>query len=329
MGNATYANQTAANTAIANNTVSSASAELSALEIAQLAQVTVFDSGGGYLSNVTVQKQQFGTAFVGTAAASTASLITTTTTNFNKVLSAADTTVQAALETLDECIGNGVDNRLARYDTTNKIQTAGAILVDDSDNVSGMGTLSCGAITAPSVTGSTTLTLASTTTTTTVNAGTTFTVNTNVASSSVQGLSIATTGAVTFPLIHFTSTSAGNLCSGTYTPSLTNTTNIAASAVSGKWKYIRVGNIVHVFGSVTIDPTAAGEIVLGISLPITTNLAASTDLNGVGLCYVSSSAIGVPGFLDGDTTNERANYSFYAASDANKQHQITFSYEVL
>jgi hypothetical protein len=103
IGTDTYANQTAANTAIANQTIATVTAELEELELAQLGQVSVFDSGGGYLSNVTVQKKTAGT-YVGTSAAtsSSASLITTVTTSFTGALSAADTNVQAALDTLDK-----------------------------------------------------------------------------------------------------------------------------------------------------------------------------------------------------------------------------------
>jgi hypothetical protein len=65
------------------------------------------------------------------------------------------------------------------------------------------------------------------------------------------------------------------LASGTYTPTLSNTTNIAASAAF-VCQYQRVGNVVTVSGRVNITPTAASVASeLGISLPI-----ASTGLSG-------------------------------------------------
>ncbi len=69
---------------------------------------------------------------------------------------------------------------------------------------------------------------------------------------------------------------------GTYTPTLTNTTNVAASTASADTMYSRVGAIVTVGGMVNIDPTTAstnGE--LRISLPITSSFSASYQLAGV------------------------------------------------
>lgn len=58
----------------------------------------------------------------------------------------------------------------------------------------------------------------------------------------------------------------GAAVNGDYTPSLTNTTNVAAStAYSTGW--YRVGNRVTVYGKVDIDPTAQGAVELRMSLP--------------------------------------------------------------
>ena len=64
--------------------------------------------------------------------------------------------------------------------------------------------------------------------------------------------------------------------SGTYTPTLTNVTNISASdAFVCQW--LRVGNIVTVSGKVNIDQTTPGQIELGISLPVASDFVADEN----------------------------------------------------
>ena len=70
--------------------------------------------------------------------------------------------------------------------------------------------------------------------------------------------------------------------SGSYVPTITHIGNIDAStSPMGRW--LRVGNIVQVNGSVSIDPTLAAPTfsVIGISLPIASNFALTTQGSGV------------------------------------------------
>lgn len=118
---------------------------------------------------------------------------------------------------------------------------------------------------------------------------------------------------------------AGGLyASGTYTPTLTNSTNVAASTAY-LCMYTRLGNIVTVSGKVSIDPTATGATILGISLPIASNLANDFECAGVG----ANSAGDWPARISGDTTNDRANLVFVAVGTANQPWWFTFSYQVL
>lgn len=72
------------------------------------------------------------------------------------------------------------------------------------------------------------------------------------------------------------------LTSGTYTPTLTNTTNVASST-SYQAQYLRVGSVVTVSGRVNITPTAATtNTVLGLSLPIASNFTALENCGGSG-----------------------------------------------
>lgn len=68
--------------------------------------------------------------------------------------------------------------------------------------------------------------------------------------------------------------------SGTYTPTLSNTTNVAASTAR-LCTYSRVGNMVTVTGQFDIDPTlAVTATVLGISLPIASNFTTVYEAGG-------------------------------------------------
>jgi hypothetical protein len=100
MHTAQFANQTAAQTAI--NTGNIGSIPPLNPDVAQLGYVIVHNSGGGYISSVSVVKKTLQQYQTGTGAAAVAGSVNVTTTNLDKVMSSADTTVQAALETIDE-----------------------------------------------------------------------------------------------------------------------------------------------------------------------------------------------------------------------------------
>lgn len=114
--------------------------------------------------------------------------------------------------------------------------------------------------------------------------------------------------------------------SGTYTPTLTNSTNVAASTAF-VCRYFRIGDIVTVSGQVNIDPTNAAATVtlLGISLPIASNLANTEQLSGTSGCP----NIAQSGAVYADTTNDRAILSFPAANNSNAAHAFVFTYQVL
>lgn len=95
---------------------------------------------------------------------------------------------------------------------------------------------------------------------------------------------------------------APNILSGTYTPSLTNSTNISSSTAN-PCQYLRVGNTVVVSGNVVLSFTASNTAsALGISLPIASNLGQIYHLAGTG----SSGNGNYHGSIQGDATNDRA-----------------------
>jgi len=132
LGDAQYNNLTAANTAIANDTIPTATSELASLEMAQLGYI-VFEESSTSIVEVVIAKETARTSFSGVTA-TTASLVLTDTSNFDGILSVADTTVQASLETIDDwgkdatdhgvLIGQGVNTPVVA-----KVGTNGQVLL--------------------------------------------------------------------------------------------------------------------------------------------------------------------------------------------------------
>lgn len=113
---------------------------------------------------------------------------------------------------------------------------------------------------------------------------------------------------------------------GTYTPTFTNTTNVAASTASACW-YTRVWNYVSVSCALNVDPTAAAPTatVLGVSLPIASNLTGN-DLWGT--CAAPISATERAAAVIPDTANDRASITWETADASNHTMYCTFNYVV-
>lgn len=116
--------------------------------------------------------------------------------------------------------------------------------------------------------------------------------------------------------------------SGTYTPTLSNTTNIAASTAYVT-QYMRVGSVVTVGGRVAVDVTAATtETELGISLPIASAFTAEENLGGTFVQHIASSSREA-GTIRADTTNDRAKVAWYSLGSANYSFYFSFTYLVI
>ena len=120
-------------------------------------------------------------------------------------------------------------------------------------------------------------------------------------------------------------TTIGTLAASTYTPTLTNTTNVAASTAYA-CQYLRVGSVVTVSGRVDVDPTAAGQVVLGISLPVASNFANTNELGGAA---ASPTVAGQSAALLADVANDRATMEWIAVDVANRAMYFAFSYRVI
>lgn len=116
------------------------------------------------------------------------------------------------------------------------------------------------------------------------------------------------------------------LAHGTYTPTLTNTTNIDASTPR-QATYMRVGNTVTVSGQLDIDPTTTlTATLLGISLPIASNF--STAYQGGGTASATGIA-SMTGGIEADPTNDRVSLKFIATDVTNQTMCFSFSYQII
>ena len=115
--------------------------------------------------------------------------------------------------------------------------------------------------------------------------------------------------------------------SGTYTPTLTNGTNVAASTAF-QCQWLRVDGIVNVSGKVNVDPTnATAETILGVSLPFASNLSAEEDLAGVcGQADVSALSSGA---VRANPTNDRADLRMHPLGTANAGWYFIFQYQLI
>lgn len=112
---------------------------------------------------------------------------------------------------------------------------------------------------------------------------------------------------------------------GTYTPTLTNVTNIDSSTAF-TCQYMRVGSMVTVSGKVTIDPTASSATELGMSLPIASNLASEEQLGGNASDNTSNThAVRIKA----DATNNRAAFVFNPSGTGSADYSFIFMYQII
>ncbi len=115
-----------------------------------------------------------------------------------------------------------------------------------------------------------------------------------------------------------------------YTPTLVNGVNVAASVAFPAFAF-RVGDIVVVFGSFTLDPIAgAADTRLTISLPIPSNLAtATTDAAGVAI-RSSGTIVALSGSLGAEPATDTIQLVYFNDADvASRFWLYIFGYRIL
>lgn len=112
--------------------------------------------------------------------------------------------------------------------------------------------------------------------------------------------------------------------SGTYTPTLSNTTNISSSTPYLS-QYMRVGSVVTVSGMIDVTLTANGATVLGITIPIASNFANANELGG---SFTTGSLIDA-GNVIADTSAHRATAQWSSAGSGSRTYAFIFTYRII
>ena len=139
---------------------------------------------------------------------------------------------------------------------------------------------------------------------------------TNAAITSPNGTITVTNGAGSIGL------DIANYALTTYTPTLTNTTNIAASTANTTY-YQRIGDAIHVWGTVTVDATLALTISeMGMSLPVASGVGQDYEIGGTASFEDNTSVQ-----IIGDVANGRAKWRFTPQSATNNKYSFHFTYK--
>lgn len=114
------------------------------------------------------------------------------------------------------------------------------------------------------------------------------------------------------------------IASGTYIPTLTNTTNVSASTVINGF-YTRIGNIVTVTITGTITPTlTATSTLLTFTLPITTSTSPQGTI-GSGVSNTSGAVTASSGLVALPSTTT-ANFGYLSTSIVSTPFSVSFQY---
>jgi hypothetical protein len=126
-----------------------------------------------------------------------------------------------------------------------------------------------------------------------------------------------------------TGTTNQYIASGTYTPTITNTTNVDASTAR-LTSWMRVGNVVTVGGQFDVDATSAANTYteVGISLPIASNFTTAFQLGGTGASSEAVTGGGPAASIVADSTNDRAQFYYRSQTASNTTFTFTFTYQV-
>jgi hypothetical protein len=120
-----------------------------------------------------------------------------------------------------------------------------------------------------------------------------------------------------------------SVSSGTYTPTITNGSNVTANTPR-VCQYTRVGNIVTVSGRVDLTVTSASTNTdINISLPIPSNIGTIYELNGVAQGSSSTGGIVNDATLIGSPGPDEALLSFISGSGTTPVIHFTFTYQVI
>jgi hypothetical protein len=120
--------------------------------------------------------------------------------------------------------------------------------------------------------------------------------------------------------------STAALADRTYTPTTAASTN-CDSVTWGLWRWIRVGQRVTAFGSVSIDPTAASTVTVNFNAPVASAFTNSNQASGHG-----NSVTGTPTTqptMIADATNDNIQLIFIPAATTSQSFFCSLMYDVV
>ena len=140
----------------------------------------------------------------------------------------------------------------------------------------------------------------------------------------LDGPDVATGGRATVPSFVDSAGVTTIIDSGTYSPTITNILNAAAStAFTCMW--LRIGNIVTVAGKFNCDPTNANtKTLLEITLPVASNFTNENDVGGACGCRSFEGS----GLMFGDVANNNLSAEFHPTSATNAAWGFTCTYVI-
>jgi hypothetical protein len=115
------------------------------------------------------------------------------------------------------------------------------------------------------------------------------------------------------------------ITSGTYTPTITNGSNVAGSTAY-ECQYMRVGSVVTVSGRIDIDPTlTATSTQLTFTLPISSAFGASNNLGGTAYC---PNIAGMGAAIQSDGVSQ-ALVQYVPSDLTNNPYFFSFTYRII
>jgi hypothetical protein len=116
---------------------------------------------------------------------------------------------------------------------------------------------------------------------------------------------------------------ASNILASTSTPTVSNKTN-TSTVTTNAAKYFRIGSFAVAVGVIAIDVTAAAASSFQLSLPISSNLGAATDLVGF------AAGDGVSATVQGNTTNDTAQFNWTdTAGGVTRQFGYCYAFQII
>ena len=115
---------------------------------------------------------------------------------------------------------------------------------------------------------------------------------------------------------------------GTYTPTISSTTNLDSSSVADVFNYVRIGDMVTVSGFLLLNPTTTDTLTeLHLALPIASDFTTGYELGGIVNTTVSNDFVG--GNASADTVNNNAYVSYKTKTAGSHSLFVQFTYKVV